>query len=44
MPNSSYLTTSPPLLSTPSRSFCLKRLYLIGRSTRPFRLTRNART
>ncbi|RCI16816.1 hypothetical protein L249_1946 [Ophiocordyceps polyrhachis-furcata BCC 54312] len=33
MLNSSYLITSPPLLSTPSRSFCLRRLYLIGRST-----------
>ncbi|RCI14028.1 hypothetical protein L249_8297, partial [Ophiocordyceps polyrhachis-furcata BCC 54312] len=40
----SSLTTSPPLLSTPSRSFCLRRLYLIGRSTWLFRLTRNVGT
>ncbi|RCI10743.1 hypothetical protein L249_5179, partial [Ophiocordyceps polyrhachis-furcata BCC 54312] len=32
----SGLTTSPSSLSTPSRSFCPRRLYLIGRSTRPF--------
>ncbi|RCI11991.1 hypothetical protein L249_0848 [Ophiocordyceps polyrhachis-furcata BCC 54312] len=40
----SSLITSLPLLSTPSRSFCLRRLYLIGRSTWLFKLTRNAGT